>query len=321
LSSQAIRFRARRLFRRLRRAVYRHLYVDRDRDPSASVVVAGSARSGTTWLGDVIADAAHARVVFEPLHHELVRDFRSIGAFPYRRPEDGDPELQAFCERMLAGSLRGPWVDREVERLFTRRRVVKEVRGNLLLAWLTRRFPRVPVILVVRHPCAVVASRMALGWSPQPDLDAILAQPALLEDHLAPYRALIASASTEEERGAVVWCVHHLVPLRQRPGGSFAAVFYESMCADPGPELSRVLSVVGGELREVPTARVERPSTTSRLASAAVTGDDRITSWQRSLDDDQVERILAVVRGFGLDGIYDASPLPKSDPFVDGAEA
>jgi len=300
---------------RLRRAVYRHLYRDRNPDPGASIVVAGSARSGTTWVGDLLAEAARARVVFEPFHHELVPEFGPLGAFPYRRPADLDPELEAFCRRMLAGSLRGAWIDREVERLRTSRRVVKVVRGNLFLAWLARSFPQVPVVLVLRHPCAVVASRMALDWNPRPDLDALLAQTRLLEDHLTNFRELIAGATTEEARNAVVWCLHYLVPLRQYEPGAYTAVFYESLCARPEIELPRLLSAVGGDLCELPASRTLVPSTTSRLGSAAVTGDDRITSWQRSLDAGTIERILEVVRAFGLDSIYDESPMPRSDPF------
>lgn len=312
----SMRFRIRRAERRLRRAIYRHLYRDRDPSPGASIVVAGSARSGTTWIGDLLAEAACARVVFEPFHHELVPEFRPFGAFPYRRPTDRDPELLTFCTRMLSGTLRGAWIDREVERLQTSRRVVKAVRANLFLTWLARSFPRVPVVLVLRHPCAVVASRMALKWSPQPDLDALLAQPRLVEDHLRPYRGIIAEATSEEARNAVVWCVHHLIPLRQHEPGAFTTVFYESLCASPEIELPRLFSALGGDLRELPASRARVPSTTSRLGSAAVTGDDRVTSWRHSLDAGRIQRILDVVRAFGLDSIYDESPMPRSDPLA-----
>jgi hypothetical protein len=314
-SLSSVPFRIRRGGRRLRRAFCRHLYRDRDPSPAASIVVAGSARSGTTWVGDLLAEATRARVVFEPFYHELVPDFHSMGSFPYRRPEDTDPELETFCSRMLAGSLRGAWVDREVERLRARRRVVKAVRGNLLLAWLARTFPEVPVVLVLRHPCAVVASRMALDWSPRPDLDALLVQPPLVKDHLEPYLEIIAEAETDEARNAVIWCVHHLVPLRQFEPSALTVVFYETLCARPEIELPRLLSVVGGVQCELPVSRARVPSTTSRLESAAVTSDDRITSWQRNLDAGRIERIMRVVRAFGLDSIYDESPMPRSDPF------
>lgn len=314
----ATRFRAAWWARRLRRALYRHVYLDRNPDPGASILVAGSARSGTTWIGDLLADATRSRVVFEPFNHELVREFRPFGAFPYRSDTDQDPGLEAFCERMLAGRLRGAWVDRGVERLVSRRRVVKAVRANLMLAWLTRKFPTVPTVMVVRHPCAVIASRLALGWSARADFEALLAQPALLADHLDPWREVIERADSEEARGAVVWCAHHLVPLRQGVGDRITTAFYETMCARPEAELPRLLAAVGGGARDLSLARTRRPSATSRTQSAAVTGDSRVSSWQKSLDPSQVDRVLAVVRGFGLDSIYDESPWPLSDPFSAG---
>ena len=277
--------------------------------------MAGSARSGTTWVGDLLAEAARARVVFEPFNHERVPAFGSIDPFPYRRPGDDDPALAAFCSDVLAGKVRGPWVDRKVNRLVSQRRVVKAVRANLALTWLADRFPEVPIVLVVRHPCAVVASRMALGWSPDPDIEALLAQPRLVADHLKPFADVIASATSEEARNAVVWCVHHLVPLRQYEPGRYHALFYESLCTEPASELPRLLAAVGGDLRTPAASRVERPSTTSRSDSAIVTGDDRISSWRRSLDAAQIARVLEVVRGFGLDTLYDESPMPLGNPF------
>jgi hypothetical protein len=312
-------YRAERVARRLRRALCRHVYFDRNRDPGASILVAGSARSGTTWLGDLLAHATRARVVFEPFHHELVEGFRPFGAFPYRRETDVDSDLTAWCEQMLAGKLSGSWVDRGVERFVSSRRVVKAVRANLLLAWFTRRFPTVPTVLVVRHPCAVIASRMAMGWDPQPDLDSILCQTRLVEDHLQPYRAVIGRADSEEARNAIVWCVHHLVPLRQIEGSAYTTVFYEELCTNPEIELARLASVVRGT-RDVSESRTRKPSTTSRTASAAVTGESRVTAWQRMLEPRQVDTILGVVRSFGLDSLYDESPMPLSNPFVSPEE-
>ena len=309
----AHRFRLSWAARRLRAALLRHLYVDRDRDPAASIVVAGSARSGTTWLGDLVAQATRARIVFEPLNTDRVAELRPFGAFPYRRPDDVDPALEAVCRRLLGGALSGAWVDREVDRIVSQRRVVKLVRGNLLLAWLAQRFPRVPMFLLVRHPCAVVASRMALGWDPGPDLEALLARPRLVEDHLAPHRERIASARSAEERNALVWCVHQLVPLRQHRPGSFTIVFYEHLCTRPEVELPRLWAAIGGDPSGPSAASVRRPSPTSRVASAAVTGEDALSGWRRQLAPEQIERVLDVVRAFGLDRLYGDGAMPRPD--------
>jgi hypothetical protein len=306
------RFRAAWALGRARSALLRHVHVDLDRDPASSVVVAGSARSGTTWLGDLLARALRARVVFEPLNHERVPELRSFGAFPYRRPDDDDRALESACRRMLSGRLSGAWVDRELHRLVSRRRVVKLVRGNLLLAWLAERFPETPMLLLVRHPCAVVASRLALGWDPGPDLEAILAQERLLRDHLEPYREPLAAARTPEERTALVWCLHHLVPLRQRRPDSFTVVHYEHLAARDEAELARLWAAVGGDHPRPADASWRRPSRTSRLASAAVTGEDALSGWRRQLRPDQIEAVLAVVRAFGLDAWYGEDTMPRS---------
>jgi hypothetical protein len=69
-------------------------------------------------------------------------------------------------------------------------------------------------------------------------------------------------------------------------------------------------------LQQLAEGRTRRPSNTSRLGSAAVTGESRINSWQRTLKDAQIDEILEIVRGFGLESIYDESPMPRGNPFA-----
>lgn len=52
------------------------------------------------------------------------------------------------------------------------------------LKWLRIRFPKVPLLFILRHPCAVVLSRKELGWPADSDLEPFLQQESLIEDFL-----------------------------------------------------------------------------------------------------------------------------------------
>ena len=51
------------------------------------------------------------------------------------------------------------------ELLRAERLVVKHVQLNLAAGWLTTTFPESPTLVVVRHPCAVVQSMLAVEWT------------------------------------------------------------------------------------------------------------------------------------------------------------
>jgi hypothetical protein len=55
-------------------------------------------------------------------------------------------------------------VDVENTGFVFRRRIIKEIRSNLMLRWLAGISPCTPVVLLVRHPLAVAASWLQLGW-------------------------------------------------------------------------------------------------------------------------------------------------------------
>ena len=120
------------------------LFRDDSGDPSRAVLIAGTARSGTTWLADIIASQVSSRMMFEPFHSGEVRSFGGFPRFPYRRPTVPDALLTGYARAVLDGTIRDPWLDRHIERLFPTHRLIKEIRGNLFLAWLKNWFPKLP---------------------------------------------------------------------------------------------------------------------------------------------------------------------------------
>jgi hypothetical protein len=277
--------------------------------------VAGTARSGTTWLGDIIALQIPSRVLFEPFHPDLVPEYQGFRYFQYLRPGVENLEFYAFAQKVFTGEIRNPWIDRHNERIISKFRLVKEIRANLALKWLHDSFPEVPILFIIRHPCAVVLSRMELGWATDSDIEPFLSQPELLEDHLEPYLDLIRSAANIEEKHAVIWSVCNLVPLRQFHPGELKIVYYENLCTQPEIELPGIFEAIGYRYSGAPATSINQPSQTTRGASAVVAGTNKIGSWKRKLSRSQIDNILRVVRGFDLDHLYRDSTLP-CDPRI-----
>jgi hypothetical protein len=248
--------------------------------------------------------------MFEPFQSELVDDFRQFEYFHYMRPGVPNRQLYAYCERVFSGAIRHPWIDREVHCLRPRFRVIKEIRANLFLKWINESFPEVPLLLLIRHPCAVVLSRMQLNWRTDEDIAAFLVQSDLVNDFLRDKLDVIRKATTEEEKHAVIWCISNLVPLQQFSQHDLNVVFYEHLCLRPETELPRVFQLIGQDYDAESLRHMDRPSSTSQQTSAVVSGEDKVSHWTKHLTTSQTDRILAVVEKFGLSHLYGDSLTP-----------
>jgi hypothetical protein len=305
-----LKFRFSKGYRKLIRLVCSRLYRDDDGDISKSILIAGAARSGTTWLGDIIASQIPCRIMFEPFHSKLVKQYQRFNYYQYMRPGAEDIELYKYARNVFSGEIRDLWIDRQVEHIYFQRRVIKAVRVNLMMKWLFDKFPVVPQIFLIRHPCAVVLSRMQLNWATDTDIEPFLSQAELVEDHLSDKLEIIKRARSDEEKHAIIWCISNLVPIHQFGCRDFNVVFYEKMCINPETEISKIFEIAKLDYHHSVIENARQPSTTSLRSSAILTGEDRITGWGKKLSRRQIADILAVVRDFGLDYIYGDSYTP-----------
>src|SRR5215218_183525 len=238
-------------------------YVDLGkRDHTSSVFLAGSGRSGTTWLSQIINHRRGYRYVFEPFNPREVGPFGHFRTKQYLRPDDRREEFLKPARLALTGRLRDPWTDRFNGRIVARRRLIKDIRANLLLGWMRENFPGMPIVLLLRHPCAVVASRLALGW--RDVLSETMEQEELVEDFLLPMEAEIRAARGGFERHLFSWCVENYVPLRQFEPGEIHLAFYEDFLVRPDQELRRLFAFLDDSFDGRAYRTLGRPSPLSR---------------------------------------------------------
>jgi hypothetical protein len=278
------------LARGTRRAVARHAFQDRGGAATPTALVAGVARSGTTWLADVLAAGRRARVMFEPFHAQRVEGYRQFEYLQYRRPDTDDPVLLAFAENVLRGRIRHPaWIDQNADHLFPRTRVIKDVRICMFLRWLVERF------------------------SVERDFRSILAQQQLIEDHLSAHSDWLRELRDRVDMLAAIWSVENLVALRQLRGSNVPIVFYENLVWHPDRALPVLFPAIGQEFAPATLRGLDRHSDTVFKGSPLYSGEDPTTAWKRRLTEEQIGRVLDVVERFGLGHLY-SGPEPAFEP-------
>lgn len=279
------------------------LHVDLGGDHRSSVFLAGSGRSGTTWVSEIINHRNGFRLIFEPFNPDRVGICKNFRRKQYLRPGDRREEYLEAAGKVLAGRIRGPWTDRFNRKLVARRRLIKDIRANLLLGWMRENFPGMPIVLLFRHPCAVTASRLALGW--RDNLLETLEQEELVEDFLGPLEAEIRAARDTFERHVFSWCIENYVPLRQFGPGEIHLAFYENFVARPHEEIRRLFAFLGEDYDGRLRRPLRRPSPLSRKR-----GSPPVDAWRRVVTDSQLERAVEVLGLFGLDSVYGEGAMP-----------
>ena len=290
------------------------LYVDLGKgDHTSSVFLAGSGRSGTTWLSRIITHRRGFRYVFEPFNPREVALFGHFRTKQYLRPDDRREQFLGPARLALTGSLRHPWTDRFNGRIVARRRLIKDIRANLLLGWMHANFPGMPIVLLLRHPCAVVASRLDLGW--KDNLSETMEQRELVEDFLLPVEAEIRAAKNDFERHLFLWCIDNYVPLKQFGPQDLHITFYENLLARPEAELQSLSTFLGEEFDDRVYRHLGCPSPLSRKNAPRPS----LEGWRTRVSAHQVERTVEILDLFGLDRIYGEGTMPDpAGALVDG---
>lgn len=275
------------------------------------MLIAGSGRSGTTWLQEVLNHRGDHRVIFEPFWGARVPLCVAFDGRQYLRPCDSAPQMASAARRIVRGELRNEWTDQ-----FTRwgkvyrKRLIKTIRANLLLKWLHGLVPWMPVVFLMRHPLAVVESQLRKGWEYEPSN--LFRSDPLVADHLAPFAHLPAQCGDPWERNLLFWCIENYVPLRQFHRGEIHIAFYESLVSDPQDEIRFVFGHLGRVGDPPAEERAAVPSSLAHAGGPIAAGEDPIGFWRKSVSADQLKRSREMLSAFRLDRIYGEGPMPDA---------
>lgn len=220
------------------------------------ILVTGIPRSGTTWVGRMLALSPEVGYVHEPFNPDVnagLRCPRLEARFQYVCAENaGDFHASAarpigFGADLIAGlrdaaglrgrlAFLGDWMDRRLYRWARRRPLVKDPLALHAAPWLAETFG-MQVVVVVRHPAALLASVQALGWTPR--FTPFLEQPLLMRGPLAPLAAEIRAFAERDDPAlldrAILFykCAMHVILTHRDAHPDWIFVRHEDLASDP----------------------------------------------------------------------------------------
>jgi hypothetical protein len=181
---------------------------------SEPILITGSHRSGTTWVGRTLASADSTVYLDEPFHPRrdaTVSAARFDWWFTYVCAENEHGYVDPI--RALLDSARSRTHD-EGRATAASRPIIKDPLALFSAPWLASRF-RTCNVVMIRHPAAFAGSLKVKGWTHP--FAHFLAQPLLMRDRLQPFvRDLMTFARAEQdivEQAALLWNIIHATIL------------------------------------------------------------------------------------------------------------
>lgn len=285
-----------------------------------TIVVAGSPRSGTTWLLELLRSLPGYKAMNEPLMHEEARSEHGFSWRTHLHPRASAPKQHDYLKAILTGRLgiSPAWhfkastrAAQLVEHATHRKLVVKFCRFNRMLHWFAGQFDVRGPVFIIRHPCAVVASMLRHGGWEEEHLQGEQAREYVEPAERLPaplceiFDPIFKRIRTRTEALATLWCLDHYIPLMYHAGGTYPWILvpYERLVTRGSEELRRVTDALGVEMTPAMHSQLRAPSSSVRDQLHQET-EQQLSKWRRRLTNRQVDDILRIVDEVGLSPIY-----------------
>jgi hypothetical protein len=283
------------------------------------ILVTGAHRSGTTWVGKMLALAPGVGYVHEPFSPRTPRGLSPAGfrhyyavvtpenAARYRSGLERSLELRYDLGAQLAGAR--SW--RDLARVPVDYRRLRRWRGNgsrplvkdpialLSAEWLAETFG-MDVVVLIRHPAAFAASLKRLGW--HHDFATFFDERGRLPEVVAPFEAEIREQADRPgdpvAQATLLWrLLYHAVDGYRERHPDWVFLRHEDLSLDPLATFERLYGRLGLTLTPAAREQIARSSDSDNpaelptphavaLASAASLG-----RWRQDLTADEVETL------------------------------
>ncbi len=218
------------------------------------ILVTGSLRSGTTWVGRMIGLCPDVAYIHEPFNANI-NNRLFLAQFEYDFVYVTDKDATQYHEPLRRLMMRRPDL---LTRLSSRTRTPKDIRNAFVdsfrlyrwrrlrplvkdpiaifsAEWLAKSFDMQPIV-IIRHPAAIVSSILDQNWDS--DFKVFLRQKSLMQGILHPLEAKIRqmekTRSNNFDWAIGLWnIVHYVILIYQEKHPDWRFVRYEDVALDP----------------------------------------------------------------------------------------
>lgn len=224
---------------------------------SKPILVTGSHRSGTTWVGQMISAAPHVAYIHEPFNPKVnvgMRPNPFKNWFEYICDENSEDYAQVIDEiisfkhplsinrnfietKKIKNAIRvirnqGLYLMHKIHR---DRPLIKDPIAFFSAEWLYKKY-NMDVLVLLRHPAAFCSSLKIMNW--EFDFNNFLKQPLLMERYLYPFEKEIREFAKNKknviEKGILQWnCFYSAIRIYREKYPDWLFIKHEDLSNDP----------------------------------------------------------------------------------------
>jgi hypothetical protein len=287
------------------------------------IIVTGAPRSGTTWVGRMLALSPALYYIHEPFNpdHGVSKDIcgaRFNRYFTYITEKNEKP-YYVHIKRMLEGKhsllygLASARSVRDVRKVLHRSKefagyrrqsavpLIKDPIAFMSAEWIARRFD-VHMVVMIRHPAAFVASMKRFNWPFRPSRWA-LSQKTLMKDYLYPFEEQLQELEKGDHdiiaQSILMWkVIHSIILIYQQKHKDWIFLRHEDISLDPVQHFRQLYAGFGLDFTDSIEKRIRDHSQDTNPNQASgkqmtirLNSKANILSWQQRLSTSELSRI------------------------------
>ncbi len=289
------------------------------------ILIVGAHRSGTTWVGKVVASAPRTSYLQEPFN---INNPFNLGLFPYWYyciSDTGDLNCKKLLEQMISFSFNyskalqmvnsikslGRFfkyaklnMTAQIMRRDEYRTIIKDPLALFSSEWFYSTFNS-DVLVLIRHPAAFVNSILRVGWGHP--FSHFLMQDLLMKNELVNFHDEIYEYSIKEksllDQAILLWKITHsqINKLKEKHHNEWLFVKHEDLSIDPFHNFSIVFQHMqieyGEKTREVllKTTSSSNPRDARSVHTHKRDSKANAYAWKRKLSSEDINYIRAAV--------------------------
>ncbi|MDX2361734.1 MAG: sulfotransferase [Crocinitomicaceae bacterium] len=279
------------------------------------ILVTGSHRSGSTWVGKIISESKDVQYIHEPFNKDITRFNAPFKEQLKYVSEHSTENEQKNVEKYMNSFSRFPsriafsrflntksvydlyfnlWDVGDLNRRFLKRPLFKDPIALLSAEWLYQKY-NCDVVIIIRHPAAFVASLSVKNW--KFDFNNLLDQKTLKQSCIGKYWDDIEKYAKDQpnliHQGILLWNILYSMihDYQKKYGDNWIFVRHEDLSLSPTKEFKKIFATLNLDF----TSRVKK----TIIASSTATNENdsmrdsakNIKTWKNRLTDEEITRV------------------------------
>lgn len=276
------------------------------------ILITGAHRSGTTWVGQVIATSSGVEYIHEPFN---LLNYKKLNSpvkywFEYVSPKTNTPHQRAFQKylkkyfhysmknflrdigkrKKYKGKIR--FIKERIRIFISGVKLIKDPIAIMSAEWLVKKYNPI-VIILLRHPAAFAASLKSKNWSH--DFSHFLKQKNLMEEILG-FKKTIEEHCHEDkdiiDQAILLWnIIYYRVKTYQEKYPEWMVVKHEDLSRNPNREFKNIFDTLGLRFTKKVIDKIEHSTKAMEKNEFERNALDNISAWKKILTKGEINRI------------------------------